>query len=205
MPISKFLPAVVCKPMRFLMRVLIGSAALLSTVSFVQAAPVYFNPNTDFSLSPTTISVGGNQASYTFAFLGGSSYDVDAVSTGGTAQVNYFSFFGQEEVVGFQIDSLIGATGYPFKAFPTAAAIPYSIAEDFIGLSFALGDGVHFGFAETLGPTLVGYGYETQVNTPIAATERIGAVDVPEPLTLSLFGVGFAGMAALRRRRAKKA
>ncbi|MBA2588833.1 MAG: PEP-CTERM sorting domain-containing protein [Alphaproteobacteria bacterium] len=183
------------------MRVLITGAALMGTVTLASAAPVYVNSNTDFTNSPTTISFGGGQASYTFSYLGGNTNDIDAVATGGTAQVNYFSFFGQDMVVGFQIDSNIGATGYPFKAFPTAAPIPYSIAEDFIGLKFTLADGDHFGFAETLGSTLVGYGFESQINTPIIASERIGAVDVPEPLTLSLFAAGLTGMAALRRRK----
>ena len=201
MSLKKFLPAVATTRTLSALRVLVGTAALVFATSVAHAAPVYVNSNTDFSAHPTTIDFGGGLATYTFTYLGGFGTTVDAVSTGGTAQINYFTFFGQDQPVSFQIDSEIGSTGYPFKAFPNATGIDYSIAEVFLGLKFTLNDGDHFGFAELAGSNLVGFGFESAVNTPIVASERFGAVDVPEPLTLSLFSAGLLGAAALRRRK----
>ena len=89
---------------------------------------------------------------------------------GGDGEVS--SFFGgvSDLFAGSAVD---GSELYGFSAFPTAAIIPYSAADDYIGLSFALPDGVHYGYAEVNGSTLVAEGYNA---TPGAATTT-GATD----------------------------
>lgn len=158
-----------------------------------EAAIVLTQPDADFSAAPYTISFGAGAATYTFTDIYDPSSDpftVAAVSTGGDATVN--SFLGQP--IAFQEGALIGATGYGFSALPTPSGIPYSIAEDSIGLAFSLPDGIHYGFVTTLGPEVTLYGYNTTPGDFIT-------VGVPEPATwvMLIIGVGvFGAMARIR-------
>ena len=110
---------------------------------------------------------------------------------GGDALVN--SFLGQPTA--FREGALIGATGYGFSALPAPTGIPYSIAEDSVGLAFSLPDGIHYGFVTTLGPELVLYGYNT---TPGAFV----TVGVPEPATWVMLIIGAGVCGAMARKRA---
>jgi hypothetical protein len=171
-----------------------------TTTSVVaRAAIVFSQPDADFSGAPYTISFGGGAATYTFTDI----YDpltdpltVAAVSTGGAAEVNSLS--GQP--IAFQLGTVVGATGYKFAPLPTPTGIPFSIAEDSIGLEFSLSDGIHYGFVTTLGPEVIQYGYNT---TP----SGLITIGVPEPATWVMLIVGFgmvgaaAGVRAVRKPR----
>lgn len=119
-----------------------------------------------------------------------------AVATSGTAKVS--SFGGA--VTEFSVGSAIDQAGelYSFSAFPTATVLPFSAADDYIGLSFNLADGVHYGYAEVAGSTLVSYAYQTTAGATIL-TGAVSASAVPEPASLALLVSGVAGAAALRR------
>lgn len=154
------------------------------------AAIVFFQPDADFSATPYTISFGGGAATYTFTDIYDPSIDpltVGAVSTDGSATVN--SVFGQP--IAFPLGTVVGATGYDFAPIPTPTGIPYSIAEDSIGLEFSLTDGIHYGFVTTLGPEVIQYGYNTMPGGLIT-------IGVPEPATwvLLIVGLGVFGAAA---------
>jgi hypothetical protein len=164
----------------------------VSTVTSVaaRAAIVFSQPDGDFSAAPYTLSFGGGAATYTFTDIYDPSIDpltVAAVSTGGVAMVN--SFGGQP--IAFQLGTVVGATGYEFAPLPTPTGIPFSIAEDSIGLEFSLSDGIHYGFVTTLGPEVFQYGYN---NTP----GGLITIGVPEPSTwvMLIFGFGILGAAA---------
>lgn len=186
---------------------LAGAAILVGAISTAQAGVIVTNSNVDFSTAPTTVTLSGGLASYTFTYLGydGSSYTVDSVATGGNALVNSSSFPGPgEQPIPFSAGTDIGNNGYTtFTAFPGGAGIAYSIADVFIGLFFTLNDGGHYGYAELAGPTLVRFAYESSPGTPI--TTGAAATPVPEPSTwammLSVLGIGGA-VSLLRRRRA---
>ncbi|MFZ0605716.1 MAG: PEPxxWA-CTERM sorting domain-containing protein [Roseiarcus sp.] len=159
-----------------------------------EATVVLTRPDADFSAAPYTISFGAGAATYTFTDIYDPSTDpltVAAVSTGGDAMVN--SFLGQP--IAFQEGALIGATGYGFSALPAPTGIPYSIAEDSIGLAFSLPDGIHYGFVTTLGPEVVLYGYNTTPGGFIT-------VGVPEPATWAMFIIGMGVFGVLARKRA---
>jgi hypothetical protein len=153
-----------------------------------KAAIVLMSPNADFGAAPYTIDFGGGAATYTFTDIYDPSTDpltVAAVSTGGSAMVN--SFLGQP--IAFQEAAVIGATGYAFSPLTTPSGIPYSIAQDSIGLAFSLSDGLHYGFVTTLGPKVILYGYDTTPGGFIT-------VGVPEPATWIMLIAGFGVIAA---------
>lgn len=171
----------------------------VSTTTSASAAIVFSQPDADFSTAPYTISFGGGAATYTFTDIYDPLVDpltVAAVSTGGTAEVN--SFLGQP--IAFPLGTVVGATGYEFAPLSTPTGIPFSIAEDSIGLEFSLPDGIHYGFVTTLGPEVIQYGY----NTIPGGLITVGA---PESATWVMLIVGFgilgaaAGIRAVREPR----
>lgn len=125
--------------------------------------------------APLAISFGGGAATYTFSSVDTGNGTGAAVATGFNGQVS--SFLGG--VSDFSAGAAIDGSGLnEFSAFPSAGVIPNSAADDFIGLSFALPDGVHYGYAEVNGPTLVSYSY----NATAGATSTTGMVEAgPQP------------------------
>lgn len=156
------------------------------------AAVISFSPNTHLTATATTINLGGALYSFT-AFDTGSGIGA-AVSTATTAKVS--SFFGG--VTDFEAGSTIDGTGiFSFSAFPTATLIPNSVADDFIGLAYAVAGGIRYGYAEVNGATLVSYGVETTPGVAILT----GAVAAPEPAAFAVLLVGLVGLGAMTRGR----
>ena len=60
-------------------------------------------------------------------------------------------------------------SGSRYSAYPNPEPIPYTPGVEELGLAYALPDGVHYGYAELSGTTLVGYGTDEQPAAAITA------------------------------------
>lgn len=168
--------------------------ALLAAAGSANASVIVQTPDLSFASSPATVALG--TGSFVFSAITGAlpGDAPDAVSTTGSAMVT--SILGG--VADFGAGATIDRTGevYGFSAFASPATIPYSAADDFIGLDFDIGGALHYGYAEVDGTELVSYGYQSLANAGIVT----GAA-VPEPATLAVLGSALIGLAAVKRRR----
>lgn len=185
----------------------VGGLALALIMSVgAHAAVISSTFNQALTDMPVTVSFNGVGG---FAFTAASTGfgPGAAVATTGSAQVT--SLFGS--VTDFELGASIDqAQLYTFAGYPAATAIPFSAADDFIGLSLMLNDGVHYGYAEVFGSSLVGVGFESAPDTTIA-TGATGtgtgitlttSVPTPEPASIALVATGLA-MLSVRRRRSQ--
>ncbi len=150
--------------------------------------------NASFATNPVSFSLGSGSFTFTGipnTFIGNPPAEV---STSGSAEVS--SFGGG--VTDFSSGASIDQTGelYGFSAFSTPSVIPNSAADDFIGLSFTNGSGLHYGYAQVAGTQLISYAYESAPNTTITT----GATSVPEPPAAALLLTGLVGLAFVKRR-----
>lgn len=181
----------------------IGGIALSVLASFsAGAAPISETLNQTLSATPIVISFDGVSGFSFFAATTGYGPGA-AVSTIGTGQVT--TLFGS--VTDFEAASTIDQTGelYTFAGYPAASVIPFSAADDFIGLSLTLNDGVHYGYAEVAGASLVSVGFESVAGATIltgatGAGSGIG-VATPEPASIGLLATGLALLSSRRRQR----
>ncbi len=171
-----------------------AATAGLAFAGNAEAAVVSFMPNAALTSMPFAISFGGGSSQYAFTVASTGNGPGAAVATSGTGMVS--SLGGLTD---FSTGATIDQTGelYGFSAFPTATVIPSSAADDFIGLTFTLADGLHYGYAEVAGPALVSYAFDSTPNTSIV-TGAVAAV--PEPASLALLLAGVAGVISTKRR-----
>ena len=150
----------------------------------------YFNA--PLSTVPVSFALGGGAGSISFTAAMADVGPGAAVATTGTVQVT--TIFGQVADYG-------SSTGFDgtasFASFATPATIQNSAADDFIGLSYTAADGVHLGYAEVFGSTLIGVAYESLANTSITGNSITASSAVPEPASIALMLVGIAGIAGL--------
>ena len=190
------------------MRLVTSIALALACEASAQAAVVGLVAPTPIVLSAVGLPVtfGFGAATYTFTAADTGYGSGAAVSTAGSARVS--TIFGG--MADFGAGSPIDQNGelYTFAPYGAATAIPFSAADDFIGLAFMLMDGIHYGYAEVNGSTLVSYAYESVAGasiqtgaTPTAALPTPPGV-VPEPMPFALLGIGALAATIGRRRRA---
>lgn len=180
-------------------RLLSAAGALLlgnAVAGGAGAAVIQSSVNRALTATSFTVNPGGGAAGYAFTAASTGNGPGTAVQTSGTAQVS--SFLGS--VADFSAGSSIDQTRelYSFSMFPAAITIPSSPADDYIGLAFTLADGLHYGYAEVAGATLVAYGYQSTPGASILTAAAAAAV--PEPASTAVFLAGAFGLAAIRRR-----
>lgn len=179
--------------------------ALLTSFS-AQAAVISATYNTPLTSAPLSVSFNGT-GSFLFTSIA-TGYGPGAwVATSGTAQVTTIGTGVTDFFAGAAIDQT--NEGYTFGSIAPPQMIPYSAADDFIGLALTLGDGVHYGYAEVAGPSLVGVGFESVAGMSIAAGDTglssagLSVTATPEPASLAVLATGLAVL-TVRRRRNKR-
>lgn len=175
---------------------LLGALALggLAAVP-AQAAVISVASNAALGTTPVVATVGGGVGSLSFTAATTDFGPGAAVATGGTAQVA--SIFGG--IADYQVGTVFDGSAQ-FAAYPTATTIQYSAADDFIGFAYTGTDGLHYGYAEVFGSTLVGYAYESTAGATITATAFPSAA-VPEPASIALLVGSLAAVGVVRRRK----
>jgi hypothetical protein len=154
-----------------------ASIALFISTAAAHATPITY----DYTLIPTSGSTGGNLV-------------LNLTTTPTQTYANYASDIGpgSEAIIGGQIFNLT-----------TASVL------EFTNLSGSIYD---ITYAGTVGGSTLdltgGYAFYQTGQGPVSSgmfsAATVGPNAVPEPLTLSLFGAGLAGAAALRRRKKAK-
>lgn len=141
-----------------------------------------------------------------------------AVAVGGLNGAKYSTTVGTPPVArlsGASIDSTdIWSGGSTFENLNSASGFtpsairggPYFNQRGYIGVSFPLLDGLHYGWIDyesdstSTSGTVFGWAFESMANTGIIAGDR-GPGAVPEPSTYALAGVAALGLMIVVRRR----
>ena len=196
---------------RILSAVLLGAscAALLSGAA---SAAVITN-RTPVDFTGGSVSIGFGTQDITFSDNGTNLFDFNPVSvaTSGGGAVTYSSFFGTPDTFFDPIrgsGSLTFGPTTPFASLSDATIIRYSAAPFIIGLADTTSDGIHYGYGEFAGTSLVSYGFESVAGQAITISNTTLSA-VPLPASAPMFGaalLGFAGLGyAAKRKRAAAA
>jgi len=165
-----------------------GANAVDVNVDLINSTYGFLNtggPHTPFAFN--LVGAGALSIAFTTPVAGTYAFGVFNLNTAGGSNVPFGAF-------GVAIDDSAGngsGKAYYGDLLFTLTRVGGLSTDDFI----ANGSGAYFSADLTDGSNTGAQAWMTRSTTRITVTE------VPEPLTLSLFGAGFAGIAALRRSR----
>lgn len=198
--------------MRLRKALLAGVGGMAFSLAFgmtANAAVISSTFNQALTATPATVSFKGVGGFSFTTITTGYGPGAWVATTGGAAMVTTIA----GSVTDFFSGATIDQTGelYGISGVATPQMIPYSATDDFIGLSLTLNDGVHYGYAEVDGPSLVSVGFEstpgatilagaTGTGSGITLNTGGGTVATPEPASLLLLLGGLAMVPFGRRR-----
>ena len=181
----------------FLRRVAGIGSLIAATLLSGGAHAAIIGSTTPFDFTGASRTFGYLGATFTLSDNGSNSFSPVSASTSGTGR--YATDFAGISVFFDppRNDELFDA-GLTYVGYPSATVLSFSAFPTFIALALTGADGIHYGYAEFDGTLLESYAFQTVAGVGIAP----GAALVPEPETIALLGLGLAGMALSRRRRA---
>lgn len=209
-------------------KILLATAVAILASSVGAQAAVLFSDDFQTSISASKWAIpgsaqivaapvgGGNAMNFANQGSGGDLFSQIIAGTGAGHYSIKFDYFSRTP----------GGGGAFIGLYPTGTTttVPNATAfDDWMGTDSPASYPTAFTFSSGAGFTTVNLSFDVTTATPwgLKLEDFVGAggsagdayfrnltvssVDVPEPLTLSLFGAGLAGMAGLRRRRKAKA
>ncbi len=185
------------------MRLMLSMAAAAVAIASVPAGAsvvTYATGGASFATTPFVHDFGGGNT-LTVSNTG-DFFSPEAVATGGDLQVGSFGapFYNPPQPTAYFTNrggSFGPGANIPpiFQSYSTPAPVAYSISEGLVGFRFDLGNGLQYGYVDTVGTSIRGFRFET---TP-GADVPFGAV--PEPASWGLMIAGFALTGVASRRR----
>lgn len=189
----------------------ITAVLALAATGAASASVIKLTPNADLA-APYTVAVGDGAASYTFSSRNTPFDRPIGVSTTGTGEVLSFGepFYDPPQPTSYFPNQAFGpAEGGTYVGYnDRTGRISSSTGDVYIGLRYALDDGLHYGYARVAGyfdnvfdPTLISFGYQTTPDTAITTGEMPESVPEPSAIGMLLAGLGLIGGLLWRRRR----
>ena len=197
---------------RILSVVLFGAGFTALTVGTASAAVITNRTPVDFTGGSVSIGFGTQDITFTDISGGNFTFDPVGVSASGGGAFGYFSFFNTPSTF---FDPIRGSgtltfdSNTQFASFSTPQTIGASINPFIIALADTTADGIHYGYGEFAGTSLVSYGFESVAGQPITISNTsLSAVPLPAAAPMfgaALLALGGLGYAAKRKKTASAA
>ena len=195
-------------------KILLLSTCCAGLMTGAASASIIINRSpVDFTGGAVSIGYGPGFGTGDITFSDNKSSPFDgspvSVATSAAGAVTYSAFFGTPDIFFDAIrgsGSLTFGPATPFSSLLDPTTIRYSATPSIIGLADTSTDGIHYGYGEFDGTSLVSYGFESVAGKAITITNTTLSA-VPLPASASMFGaallaLGLAGYGVKRKKAA---